>query len=203
MSAIAPLPEAGRPFVQFELRAVEDRTASIKSGHYVARDAEWIHITPPGGNLVVDREITAQDRERFAREYEHWKKGLEPPVDGTPIHAWPVASPAQVEMCRRAVVRTVEELAGASEPVLERIGMGARELQRKARVYLETAANVGMHTERIEALGLELEAVRRQLADARETVAELREQLERIESRPAKRGPGRPRKDANEPPVDN
>ena len=47
--------QARPPYVQFEMRAVEDRQASIDAGHYVAKDVAYAIITPAGSR--VDPEV--------------------------------------------------------------------------------------------------------------------------------------------------
>ena len=53
------LPEEKHGFyVEFELRAEEDRNESMKSGYPVFHDIEIAIITMPGGNLVVDKVVS-------------------------------------------------------------------------------------------------------------------------------------------------
>ena len=52
------LPEEKHGFyVEFELRAEEDRNETMKTGHPVFYDTEIAIITMPGGKLVVDKLI--------------------------------------------------------------------------------------------------------------------------------------------------
>ena len=46
------------PFVNFEVRAEEDRTASIEQGHYVAVDVDYALITPAGSRDCVERKVS-------------------------------------------------------------------------------------------------------------------------------------------------
>lgn len=169
-----PLPDNDHVYVEFEHRAMEDRKASTAAGHYVARDAEFVRITPPGGNLVVEREVTDQDRARFARQYEAWRKGVDAPEDGTPIRGWPPVSPAQIDMCIRANLRTVEALAQASEQSLQRLGIGARALQTKARAWLESARDHGVVAEEVAALKTQMEAMAERNRELQEALDEMR-----------------------------
>ena len=142
-----------KAFVQFEMRAVENRSKSIEQGRFVADDVEFIHITPPGGNLVVEREVTDADRHNFAAAYDAWKQGLEPPVDGTWIKSWPLISPAQAEELLHSNVRTVEELARLDQQGMQRCGvLNIVALQNSARTWLEKAETTGKATHEIDAL---------------------------------------------------
>jgi len=189
MSAVMEMVEAGTPFVQFEIRAIEDRNASIAAGHAVYKDVEFVKITPPGGNLVHEVAVTDQHRERFEKQYDAWKRGVEIPVDGTSIRMWPPATPSVVEMCIAARIRTVEELAEANSNALTRIGMGAQALKEKAAAWLKEAETRGVIAEENADLKL-------QLNEQAVAIDELRAELARLTAdNPAKRGPGRPRKE--------
>ena len=114
------------PYVDFERRAVEDRSASIAQGVYVSKDVDYITIVPHGseGKTKIEQvydEWLAKTRtqtgprggsdgvymqnSRFDPEwlqkienmYEAWRKGEYMEVEGVPINAGPVASPAQVK----------------------------------------------------------------------------------------------------------
>jgi hypothetical protein len=61
--------EAKAPWVQFERRAVEDRNASIEAGHYVAKDVDFVMITPYGSKDMIDR-VAAEWFEAMAKEVE-------------------------------------------------------------------------------------------------------------------------------------
>lgn len=147
------------PFVRFELRAEEDRAASIEAGHYVGRDTAYALITPMGSKDCIERKAdewftklkqdVSEGRcplewfDYFKRLYADWTEGLETPVTGTPIADWPPASPAQVKTLQGLHVRTVEDLAVANEEVLARIGMGGRALKQRAIDWLESASSTG------------------------------------------------------------
>jgi hypothetical protein len=154
-------------YVRFEYREVEDRAASIKEGHYVGKDVIFAMITPPGGNLVVDRvadEWLASKRgDKFYPHYEAllkaWKEGAAEPEFGTSLKSWPVASPAQIAACFSANIKTVEDLATAPAQALQRIGMGAVALQQKAAAWLQSAQDKGQTAEKVATLTRDVEAL--------------------------------------------
>lgn len=199
---IDEMQESRPAYVQFETREEEDREASIEAGHYVPRDRHYAVVTPPGGNLTIEKPADKFLREKrkagdpnvrhYEQAYEAWKEGQEEPLDGTPIKSWPAASPAQIKACLNANIKTVEDLATAPEEALKRIGMGARHLQQKAEAWLKSASEHGKVAEEIASL-------KRDLQDTQEQMKALRQENERLraetEERPAKkRGPGRPKK---------
>ena len=52
-------------YVQFEVRAVEDRTATLESGHFVAKDVIYALVTPAG------------TKDRLEKNAEEWIKRME------------------------------------------------------------------------------------------------------------------------------
>ena len=156
------------PYVTFEVRAEEDRNASIEAGHYVARDTDFAIITPIGSKDRIERPVAewfaklAGDvsEGRFKSEwlsayrgiYKDWKEGNESPLSGTDIKNWPVVSPAQVKNLIELNVRTVEDLAVANEEVISNIGMGGRALKQKAADWLSSASTSGKTSEELASL---------------------------------------------------
>ena len=198
---VAPLESHGF-YVDFELRAVEDREASVESGHPVFKDIEVAIITMPGGSLVVDKVVT----DELLREwkfgipgrkppsphaltaYEAWKDGREAPVNGTDLRNWPGVTPAQLKMCQGCTIRSVEDLAAANSDTLRKMGMGAVALKDKAAAYLE-CADTNKASEEISALKVEMEALKEAVAKKDKQIGELMEQLTAPDDAPAqKRG---------------
>jgi hypothetical protein len=147
------------PFVRFEVRAEEDRAASLEAGHYVGRDVHYALITPMGSKDCIERKAdewfeklrgdVAEGRcpkewfNGFREAYKDWCEGRETPISGTPITDWPPASPAQVKSLLSLHIRTVEDLASANEEVLGRLGMGGRALKQRAVDWLASASSSG------------------------------------------------------------
>lgn len=156
------------PYVRFEIRAEEDRQASLDAGHYVALDVHYALITPMGSKDCIERKADEwfaklkQDVEEgrcprewlagFREAYKDWCDGREAPVNGTAITDWPPASPAQVKTLLALHIRTVEDLAAANEEVLSRVGMGGRALKQRAADWLSSAASTGKTSGELSAL---------------------------------------------------
>jgi hypothetical protein len=131
------------------------------------------------------RPVEPEDKVRFARQYEAWKKGIgEEPTTGQPLKTWPGITPAEVNVLAQAGIHTVEALASASD---EQVGEDGPylALRDSARRFLDVAGNITALT-RLDAEKRALEA----------RVAELEERLATPDGEPTKRGPGRPRKEA-------
>lgn len=174
------------PYVSFELRAVEDRAATVESGHYVAKDVAYAIVTPAGsrdriekiaeewlrdmGEQVKQERLPVEWYQHYKTLYAAWKEGREAPESGTAIRNWPVVSPAQIEVLLNLRIRTVEDLAVANEEAIARMGMGGRTLKQKAIDWLASAANVGKGVEAAAALRAKNEALEQEIAMLREQV---------------------------------
>lgn len=153
------------PYVAFEVRPMEDRTASLASGHYMTKDVIFAVVTRPGSrdssdfeaetwlkNLKTKAEtgqIPGNWYDAFLSKFEAFKRNEELPENGTPVKGWQVISPSVQQSLLQVGFRTVEELAAAPDPEIQRIGMGAITLREKARTWLAEAKTVGVSVEKI------------------------------------------------------
>ena len=174
------------PYVVFEYRPVEDRDATIAAGSPQYVDVAYATITSAGSKDNVVRPVkewfamlrkeVQQERfpanwlKHYEQAFEHFEKGEEMPVNGTPVKLWPPASPAQIKQLTDLHVLTVEQLAEGNEQLIASLGMGGRALVQKAKDYLASAKEHGT-------VVLELETVRRDLEAANEEKASMKEQL--------------------------
>ena len=155
MSNLALMP-ARPPYVEFESRTEEDRDATIKEGKFVAKEVDWAIIRALGSKDTVEKNavewlehIESQARNSsyprdwakfFREQYNEWKNGGDPTkVNGMHVRNWASISRAQAEGLIAAGVYSVEDLAAANEQALQRIGMGSRALQERARAWLDSA----------------------------------------------------------------
>ena len=185
------------PWVDFRTIAEEDRQASIDKGSYVAKDVDYAFITPAGSKDCIEKPVAdwfqqlkeqvenGRFPEEWLRNYQHkyqqWNETGEIPVIGTAVKNWAVASPAQVEMLLKLHVRTVEQLAGANEEVIGRLGMGARSLVDKAKAYVEQQeSGVGKLVEENAALKQQAESSAQALAAQAEQLKVLQAQVEAL-----------------------
>jgi len=195
MTNVALMPQRP-PYVEFEERTAEDRNETIKQGKLVLRTVNYAIIRPIGGKDAIEKEaepwldhiqkqadmgIWPQDWPTFFREqYARWKQGQEIGPTGTHVRNWAAISRAQAEMLIAARLLTVEDLAQANEEALQRVGMGARELQARARVWLEVAAKNGS-AEELHALRVKAEDQDRRIADLLESNNRLAAQVEALQ----------------------
>jgi hypothetical protein len=160
--------EARPPFVRFEVRAIEDRNATVDAGHYVGKDVIFAIVTPVGSRDTLEKvaedwlagiaEGVKQERipqnwlHEYTRAFENFKEGRNDPLEGTPISSCAFVSPAQAKTLLDINCRTVEQLAEANEETVMRIGMGGRALKHKAIAWLESANETGKVAEELASL---------------------------------------------------
>lgn len=104
--------------------------------------------------------------------YRAWKSGQELPVNGTPLGAWPALTPEKADVLRSCGIRAVEELAEATETVINRIKLpGARDLKAQAALFLAsfdkqaTANRISAAEQENAALKADLEEMRQLLLE--------------------------------------
>lgn len=188
--------EAKPPYVIFETRAIEDREASIENGRYCHKDVDFAIVTPAGTKDRIEKEADAWLRdleemvrqERFPSQWLHsykqmyvaFKEGKEIPLEGTSILNWPGVSPAQTRILLEIGIRTVEQMAEATEEAISYIGMGGRALKSKAQAFLDTANDTGKTAEELSSLRQKLEELVARDAEREERLKALERENEAL-----------------------
>ena len=163
-----PAPGGVRP--RFYLDPVQDELASAREGRPIFREIERVEIFMPGNPYTIPvHNVTDEHRNRWPREYELFRQGMEQTAFGTPIAEWPILNRAQVMELKSIQLQTVEEVAELSDHACQR-AMGLTQLRAKARAYLDDAAASAL----TEQQGVELEAQRTHIASLERQVEELR-----------------------------
>lgn len=190
--------EARPPYVRFETRSIEDRNATLEAGHYVGKDVVYALITPAGSKDCIEKvaddwivglkEAVQQDRfpESWLREYKAalaaYIEGREAPLNGTAVEDLPNISPSHARICIDIGVRTVEQLAESNEETLQRIGMGGRALKQRAQAWLDSA-DQGKASAELEALRVEIAALKQRDEEREKELAELRKEREKAKEK--------------------
>lgn len=104
-------------FVKFSLEA-------RKNGHTGEwENREYITLHVPGDKTnIPHRPVEAKDKQRFAKAYEAWRRGLGEVHEGQPLKDWAAITPAEVMMLAQSNVYTVEQLAAVSDANAQAIG---------------------------------------------------------------------------------
>lgn len=120
-------------------------------GKTVYQDREFIEITIPGDNTKKPVFPVSQTYiDRWPNAYKKFKEGLEAPIDGRPLEEWPILRPAMVLQLKSLGFRTVENVANMSDIAVQKVGIGALELRKKAQAYLNEADAAAITNEAIE-----------------------------------------------------
>ena len=165
-----------QPLVRFERTPEDDIALSRTTGRYMAKDEDYVYITPPYSRdevpkvaktwlaendlKVLQGKISASQAKNYRDQYEAWKNGQEVPPEGTPIKGWAVLSPAKQAMLIDRKIMTVELLANANDEGLRTIGMGGMELRKMAQTWLAQANNLGPLTLEMDAIKKENEILK-------------------------------------------
>ena len=167
------------PYVQWETRAIEDRSASLAAGHYVAKDVDYAVIMRPGSRDKLEKEaivwlseLRAKDQKNeipptwfpaFQASFKAWKDGEEEPVNGTSVKLFPVLTPSQLKTLQSAGIKTIEGLAQIPDQDLGILGIGGLNLKLKARAWLEQAVDKGKLAEENASLKTQMTQMQEQL----------------------------------------
>lgn len=182
------------PPARFLMIPKPNKQASIKAGHNVYEDKPYVEILKQGGD-ICQFAVNDEFKRRYPEKWSAFEAGLEEPKNGLPLEKWPGCTRAQCENLKSVNLFTVEDLANSSDIGLESYGMGGRELQNKAKNYLEAAKDTGAMSLRLEELEKKMEAL---VGKNLELEGQLRNadvalQAAQTELEPKKRG--RPKKD--------
>jgi hypothetical protein len=102
--------------------------------------------------------------------YKAWKAGQDIPVNGTPLAAWSGITPEQAEIVRSFGLRTVEEVAAATDGIVSKVQLpGMRDIRDNARLFIESADQ--------NKLAAQMAEKDREIASMRADMEELRQML--------------------------
>jgi hypothetical protein len=193
------LTEERPAYVMFEMRAVEDRAATITNGYYSTKDVEFALITPPYSKDCVEMEcgvwlkknddderngrIPSTWRDKWKLAYDAWKNGQELPLDGYPIKGWGVLSPSQQANLLAVGIKTVQDLAKVNDEGLKRIGMGSVDLKNRATAWLKAESGPGKLAQENAALKVKVDSQDEQIKQLAATVDELKAMLPKSQER--------------------
>lgn len=154
-------------FVQFYKRNLRNEAASLEAKRAIFETHTFILIKIPGDkHNDVNRIANEHDQQRFPVQFAKFQKGLEQIV-GTPLDAVPFLTMAQIEEYKYLNVRTVEQLAGLSDGICQKI-MGAVTHKQKAQEWLDAFKDADkMRAEfaaKTEAQQTEIEELKKQMA---------------------------------------
>ncbi len=160
--------------VAFYPDKVLNKFKSESEGKPVWETRDFITISHPGENLnVVRRQATDQDKQRFARHWDAYQRGVTQVPDGVPLNLLFPSKPHIVETLRGYNIHTIEQLAKLSAHGIGSVGMGCQEWVNAAQKYM-VHAEKGVDHHKFEtamaAKDKQIATLTRQLADLAELV---------------------------------
>lgn len=131
--------------VEFFTEATENPRKSREAGRPIFEDAEFVRIKiagDPKNTLIAPaNQVSGPERlsyaERFPEHYRYFKDHLGTHVEGLPLTEMPWLTASKRAELKALNILTVEALAGLDGTMLQRIGIGARELKNQATAWLE------------------------------------------------------------------
>ncbi|OHV23847.1 hypothetical protein EOS93_28165 [Rhizobium sp. RMa-01] len=175
------MPDNTGIYASFSLEPVEQTFLTEKEGRPIFADKEFVRIFIAGDkHTEVYREVTDNDKQRFADAYKRFKEGAEAreQLTGTPLAQWPYLKPSQIKEMEAVNIYTVEQLAALSDTAKQKIGMGANELTAAARAYLATAEN----SSAASAFAAENERLKDEVTRLQEQMKEMASRFEALEN---------------------
>lgn len=154
----------------------------------------YITILIPGGFIpdVVERPVKDKDKIDYPREWALFQEGKDSSEVGWPIDKCPFLDVAQAATYKLMGILNMENLAGASDTVLQNV-MGGLTHRDKARAMIKAQAEAGPMLDLVS----KNEQLTSQVQILTEQVKELCQEVERQkkiqnQGQEEKRGPGRP-----------
>jgi hypothetical protein len=147
----------------FYVKAVRNERKTEVEGRAIYDNVEYIKIVLHGDrNTEIDRPASQEDKERFARQYHHWKEHNENIVEGTPLAEWPHVDEKLRSELRHLGLMTVEQVANVPDSTVGKLPMGTK-LRKIANEFLMSSndlekqlrTDIQSMADRIEALEAE------------------------------------------------
>ena len=158
--------------VEFYLHEPVRQFKSFKEGKTVrGPKIPYVRIMRPGDKLsILETPVREDHKARFPQKWLHFqmKEGM---IDGNhdlpgwKLEEWPELQPEQLHELRYMHFHTVEQIAGASDAQIQRLGMGGVGLREKARAALKVRSRAEYDAE--------MKAKDKELADMKERMAKL------------------------------
>jgi hypothetical protein len=164
-----------RKIVQFYRSTARNGERAIADGEPPYIGVDYVKMWEPGErNLwVIDRPASDLDKHRFPDRWRAYLDGREQVPDGTPVEALFGADPDVLLRLKQLSFHTIQQLAGASEQAITKIGMGARGYVAKAVEFIEATQN----HDQFAAIKAQMDDMRKQLEEQQLQNADLLQKL--------------------------
>jgi len=135
--------------------------------------------------IEVLRPIREEDKREYPFAWQEYQKGEQAAARGTSLTKLPGIDPPTLRLLQAKNIFTIEDMTLVNDSNLQNLGLGAREMRKKAFEYLESHKS-------LEEAGALRELVAKQSADLARAMALIEKQNEALEklSTPARKKPG-------------
>ena len=136
-----PQPGDERLRVKFYEEQVINNFRTEAEGVPIFDSVNFISIAVPGeANDEICRKASKDDKERFLPLWRAYEKKMEQ-VDGTSLDAWTELDKRTKHTLNYLGFSSVEQVAGASDLQVQKMGMSGGQLRIKAKAFLESHKN--------------------------------------------------------------
>ena len=204
----------GRARPEFFTMTRKNETKSANEGRPIYDEINMVRIIIPGdAKTVAEQTVRDHHKQRWPREWEAFQKGQAAPISGMPLKEWSRSTPKMVAELNAQNIFTVEDLASVSDVNLGRLGMGGRQLRDQAKAFIDAAKgtyDAAQHAEELKKRDDQIAVLQQQVQALMDrdgsvpirmeqphanNLQDMATESEFGDSVPAKRRPGRPRKD--------
>lgn len=140
-------------YARFYTIMQESEEKSAAAGRPIHVEKEFVEIIAAGNaNNIIRREVTDEDKQRFARQYEIFGRDKDMTGEqliGTPLVEVPWISKSQIHELAYMHIHTLEQLSGLDDNVCSKHA-GLYDLKRKAVVSVKASNDAAPMTEMAE-----------------------------------------------------
>lgn len=161
-------------FVEFYMHKPEDPNKSAVAGKRIyGEETPYVRIQVPGDKTtVIETPVVEEHKRRWPQKYLYFQMqngliGGDASIPGWRVEEWDYLTPDQVRELQYMRFSVVEQIAGASDAQVQRLGMGGVGMRDAARKALR------------DRMGAE---TREELAKKDAELAEMRERMAKLEA---------------------
>lgn len=126
---------------EFYMNARKNKAKSAVEGRPVHENVPYVRIHIPGDrNNTPDRPVKDEDKQRWPDQWRKFELLGEQAPEGTPLEEWPYLDRARVYDLKAQNIQTIEQVAALDDGAISRMGHGAREMVKKAKLHLKPPA---------------------------------------------------------------
>lgn len=104
---------------------------------YKGKMEDFVEIISPGDSRSeMRRRVQEHDKTDYPAHWKAFQKGIELRAEGYPLENWIEIDPAMLRELNHSHLYTVESIANLSDANIANLGMGMRELNKKALAFV-------------------------------------------------------------------